>query len=161
MKLTLVLAFSLMLLGFTACKSSQNNPPSDDDLRITMRKTMCFGQCPTYEIKIYQNGYVKLKGEKHVPHIGIFEAQLSKKDLQALTQKFDASNFFDFKDVYEVMMTDLPTTYLTYQKDGKTKDVRRMGDAPEALISLEDAVAKLLNDLKWKKIGELQAEEEN
>ncbi|WP_161626049.1 DUF6438 domain-containing protein [Hugenholtzia roseola] len=157
---SLLFIFSL-LLSFTACnKSGKDKASQDSALVVQMRKTPCFGQCPTYEIKVFENGYVWLKGEKHIEQIGTFEAKIGKKELAVLKDKFEANKFWDLDEAYEKTMTDLPTTYLRYTSGSKSKEVRRTGDAPENLTNLEDVVADLLKSLKWTKIEDASQESE-
>jgi hypothetical protein len=155
---SLLLVFSL--LAFSACNKNSKDKKSQEAAPVVqMRKTPCFGQCPTYEIKIFENGYVWLKGERHIEQIGIFEAKIGKKELAVLKDRFETNKFWDLEEVYEKNVTDLPTTYLSYTSGSKSKEVRRTGDAPENLTNLEEAVAELLKTLKWTKIGEIAQEE--
>ena len=119
-----------------------------------MKKTICYGTCPAYEIKIYDNLKVSLKGEMYLDQIGSFEAKISKARFSELIQLFSEANFFEFENKYYEAFSDLPTTYILFSHNGQSKEIMDYYGAPEALKKLEEEVARLLDELDWKKVSE-------
>ena len=151
--------FTYMLLLFLmSCQTSKKgldaSTVKNNGLVISMKKTICYGTCPAYEIKIYDNLKVSLKGEKYLDLIGSFEAKISKSRLSELSQMFSEANFFEFENKYYKAFSDLPTTYILFSQDGQSKEIMDYYGAPEVLKKLEEEVAMLLDELDWKKVGE-------
>jgi len=151
--------FTYMLLLFLmSCQTSKRGFAAgvvkNNGLVVSMKKTICYGTCPAYEIKIYDNLEVSLKGEKYLDLIGSFESKISKARLGELSQMFSDANFFEFDNKYYEAFSDLPTTYIMFSQDGQSKEIMDYYGAPEALKKLEEEVAKLLDELDWKKVNE-------
>ena len=76
-----------------SCKTSQKSvdavPSEASDIVISIRKTPCYGTCPAYEMQIYSDLSVKLKGERFLDLIGEFESTLSPERMAQLKQAFD------------------------------------------------------------------------
>ena len=110
------------------------------------------GNCPVYTLKIFRDRYAILEGEQNIPFIGTFFTRLTEKEITELEKKFSDIGFFDLKNEYAEKMTDLPTTYIYYYKDGKSKRIKDYYGAPPELKELEVAVENLLEKKRWKKI---------
>ena len=52
------------------------------ELIASIKKTACYGTCPTFETKIYSDGRVTYHGKKNVERVGHYEGLL-KGDFQA------------------------------------------------------------------------------
>lgn len=147
-----ILFLSIGLL-FNACRS-QYLPDGQAVPIITLERTPCYGPCPAYTLKIYENGCILLNGEKNIKQIGNYQRRISKKEIETLKNHFRTANFFDFKNSYTANQTDLPTTYLTFSDGNKTKTVMDYANAPQSLRELEEAVSKLLDHSKWIKAAD-------
>ena len=73
-------------------------------------------------------------------------------DVENLKKSFIDANFFDFKNEYTSKKTDLPTTYISFENNGKYKKIRDYSDAPEALKNLEKMIEKIVDSSGWDKI---------
>jgi len=155
MKKALMVTLSMLLLG-AGCKSSKNmstvEAQSGDgpNLVISMKKTSCYGRCPVYEISIFSDHRVVLKGEKYLDYVGTFTATIPAEEYQQLYDLFAKSSFFDFEDEYMTAVSDLPTTYLYFSTQRRSKKIRDYYGSPQELKDLETMVAKLLDELQWK-----------
>ena len=127
---------------------------TDKAIVISMKKTMCYGQCPVYEVEIYNDLMAKYKGEKNVDNVGEFIATVPEERYNTLLEQFKNARFFEFKKEYRAPVSDLPTTYLFFSYEGKSKKVMDYYGAPESLKALENLVAELVNELEWKKLKE-------
>ena len=117
---------------------------------VEMSKSACMGPCPVYSIQIYDDGLVKLEGEKHIEQIGQFKAYLSEEQLVELKQRFVEVDIFNLQDVYTKKVMDLPTTKITYVEGERSKKITDYYGAPEELKSLENYVHGYLEKLDWK-----------
>lgn len=94
------------------------------------------------------------EGFNHVDRIGLFEAKVSKEQLQRLMNRFNEIKFFEMKDLYDDMVTDIPTYTVTYTLNGKTKTVTDRFGSPQELRDAEKFMDEIANSLYWKKIGD-------
>lgn len=139
-----------IIISVLDCKSGQ--VVQGDSLIISMKKTPCMGTCPDFDINIYKNGFVELDARQHLDIQGKFSSNVSSEFLNELIDKFEVANFGSFEDSYVSNKTDLPTTFITYQKEDFKKKIEDYDGAPKALKDLEKAVEALITELKWKAV---------
>ena len=138
----------LILLG--ACKTaSSSKPDAISDPIIIMQKTPCFGTCPEYTLEVYAD-HAHLVAKQHLKLKGEFEAEISEDQVKELVDAFVDGKFFEYQDQYTANISDMPTTYLTFNYEGKSKKVMDYHNAPESLKALESKVATLIDELNWK-----------
>lgn len=117
---------------------------------LSMRKTPCFGDCPTYNISISKEGKVTFNGKKHTLVTGKHEFQLSEEQLNTLKEKIAKKKFSSFKSKYDnPKVSDLPSTYISY--GGRQVQIRLWKDAPNELIEVHEFLEKILADKKYIK----------
>lgn len=144
--------FILIISVFASCKSPEKTnkaPFSANNPVIVLQKTVCFGKCPVYTLTLQGNSQAQLKGEMHLDKIGIFSRQLPEGTVEELVQDFEKLNFFNLQDEYTASITDLPTTYISFTYQGKTKKIKDYYGAPADLKALEKKIANLLQDDGW------------
>lgn len=143
-----------LLLLIMSCNKQKNDQGTDTaQPLITMEKTVCFGTCPVYKIQIAPNGMADYFGEMHVPKIGHYRKQLSSETIDELIRDFQEADFWSLRDEYVAEVTDLPTTYLSFQYKGKYKKVKDLVDAPQHLTDLEAKVASIGEGSGWEKVA--------
>ena len=122
----------------------------------TIRRSGCYGQCPTYEATIYSNGRATYRGKRFVPKEGLFEAQISPTQLAALRRKIVEVNYLDLAPSYPTdprrKLVDLPTVYTAVHVDGRQHDVANNYLAPEALRQFEAYLDAILEELMWQRV---------
>jgi Domain of unknown function (DUF6438) len=146
--ITFIIASSFLFFG---CKTNKYST-KQDTVVITLQKTMCKGQCPVYKIEVYKSGLVKYEGKSNVDKIGKYQIIIDKSELDEIKKSFLEADFFDFEDEYTSKITDLPTTYLTFVHDNKTKQIRDYHGAPEKLKKLEKRIENLVASENWQKV---------
>ena len=150
-----MVTLSVLLLGI-GCKSSknmttlENEDESNPEMVISMKKTPCYGTCPVYEIKIFTNHKASLIAERNLPHIGEYTAIVPTEKYNELVDAFSNSSFFEFEDSYVAGITDLPTTFIYFSNQRRSKKIKDYYGSPQELKDLETMVAKLLDELQWK-----------
>jgi len=154
-KIFVTIAAISFLLGFSACKSQKEvfNGTGKGFPIIVLLKTSCFGnQCPAYEMQLLDNRVMLLDARKNMDKSGKYHLVLTKEDFQFVVNAFIDSHFFDFQDEYVADITDLPSMYLTFNFEGKSKKVRDYYGAPESLKELELIVQSYLDRVGWQKV---------
>jgi hypothetical protein len=115
---------------------------------ISIKKTACFGDCPVFDFYINKDGKAFFNGKEHVLKSGKHEFELSDKELKALVEKIEKSNFSEFKDVYDnPRIMDLASTYIFC--DGKQVQVRLWQNIPDGLIDIHEYTTEFLYDKKY------------
>lgn len=117
---------------------------------IKMEKSGCFGTCPIYAFEINGEGMAKYHGTRFVEKMGDFTKQFPPKQINALVKIFEEAGLWDYKDEYTADVTDLPTTFLSFSHNGKTKKIRMYYEVPRELIDLSKIVESFANSADWE-----------
>lgn len=156
---------SLIIFGVitVGSVSEQNNKskintdeaaPIKESLLLSLERTPCFGMCPTYKYTIFNTGKVIYEGEENVDNVGKYSAQLSKKQVSEIKDQINSSNIFSLKDKYDAKITDIPSTLLIINLDGKKKKIYDRHGAPEKLKKFEKFVDAIVLNSKMTKLQE-------
>lgn len=145
---------SLLVLIMSCNREKGGQEIEKNEPVITMEKTVCFGTCPVYKVQIYPNGLANYTGEMHVQKIGQYRRQLSPETISDLIRSFQRADFWSLEDEYIGEVTDLPTTYLSFQYEGRSKKVKDLINAPQHLIDLENEVAAIAESPGWEKVAD-------
>lgn len=149
----------LLLLSvlFAACNPYQ----FDKTASIELKKDPCFGVCPVYSFKVDGEGNATFSGKRNVSKQGEWSRKLSPEATNALFKTFEESNFDQFQDEYTAQVTDLPTTWVSYQNGAVSKTVKDYFGSPKALKELEKLVETIAEeDTDWKQDA-AEADDEN
>ena len=123
---------------------------------IELKRTPCYGFCPVYTLKIDKNGKGLFDGVENVEKIGSFSFSLSYDELVELDNAFLQIDFYQLRNIYDAQVSDLPTTYITYNKDGNRKKIMDYYGAPEELRTLENRIQTLVFSKKMRKYRKFQ-----
>ncbi|NRA11047.1 MAG: hypothetical protein HRT57_03720 [Crocinitomicaceae bacterium] len=184
MKTTLKISlFALTFAGlFTACKTTQdvattvespkdeivsevpatniaNETVPDTAARVffaRMVRSPCYGNCPTYEMTIYEDGFVEYKGIRGVDLIGKYTTQLAVSEVQNFRIRANRTGFMEMKDKYDGMISDIPSATTTIVLNGVKKSVYRRYDFPPSILQFEELFDALLKSKKWKAAKDVQ-----
>ena len=117
--------FSIFLLFFLCYCSSKYVPIKHSPLMplLVMKRTACYGTCPQYTISIYDDGKVKYEGKMFVDKIGCFESMLSDSLIREIKLQLNNVNFFEFNQLYDSHITDVPSTILKINLNGRKHEV--------------------------------------
>src|SRR5262245_33660488 len=145
-------------------RASQSAPEAvPDDFAITLARTSCVGACPVYAVSIDAKGTVKYEGKKFVRVTGAQSDQIPVSRVAELLATVDRIRFFELDDRYRVirnadgtatMVTDLPTTFITVTRGGKTKSIEDYVGAPEALKQFEKQIDEAARTKRWVTVDE-------
>ncbi|MFC2137728.1 DUF6438 domain-containing protein [Bacteroidota bacterium] len=143
----------LIFLFTLACKSSFNitNIESKEPL-IILEKTSCRGKCPVYKASFYDEGVIILNAKENFKYIGKHYKKIEKAEMKELVGDFVKADFFSFEDKYTSRKTDLPTTFVTFNYEGKSKRILDYSDAPRELNELENKLKTIIEGDDWIKM---------
>ena len=116
---------------------------------ITLERTVCYGPCPVYTLRIDSTGTVSYHGGTYVAAVGDRTGKIDPAKFQDLLQQFQKIGFFQLRDEYTAMITDMPTTFIGLTQDGKAKRIRDYYKAPPELTELEHSVDRAANVHQW------------
>jgi len=156
---------AIVVVGLGASLHGSQNAPQGipDDFAITLARTSCFGACPVYAVSIDAKGTVKYEGKKFVRVTGRQSDQIPVSRVAELLATVDRIRFFELDDRYRVirnpdgtttMVTDLPTTFVTVTRGGKTKSIEDYVGAPESLKQFEKQIDEVARTKRWVTVDE-------
>jgi hypothetical protein len=154
---SLMLALLAMTRGGSA--SSAQTPAVPDDVVIKLERTTCFGPCPVYSVTIDATGNVTYEGVKFVRVEGRQNARISPSRVAALLETAERIGFFGLQDQYRTVrnpdgtvtiVSDLPTTFVTITRGGRSKRVENYLGAPAALKELEQQIDDAAGTRQWR-----------
>lgn len=115
-------------------------------------RTPCYGNCQTYKMTIYENGFVELNGIRGVALIGKYTSKLTVNQVQNFRIRANRVGFMDMEDKYDGMVTDLPSATTTIVLNGIKKSVYRRYDFPRSILQFEELFDALLKSQKWEAV---------
>ena len=132
----------LALSGYTRITSQPSMPSvhNYEDSVITLRRTVCFGYCPDYSLRIHGNGTVLYEGHQFVKTRGNYTYSISQANVKKLIDESYSAGFFSMADHYGGCI-DCPTYTLSISIDNTTKSVTYLTSAaPDGLKFLDKRV---------------------
>ena len=125
---------------------------------FSLQKTACFGRCPMFTLTINgETNTATYKGDQNVDKVGTYEKKISDDELQKLVDAFEKRKLFDMQDAYnKQQVTDLPSTYVSYSINGKSKKIQDRFQAPPELKELEKLLDDFGNTDGWEKIKDAE-----
>ncbi len=125
----------------------------NDSLFASIEKSPCFGQCPVYTMKIYNNGLVKYSGKNFVTRKGNYVMELNRDQMLSFINTANSIKYMEMDDSYDnPNVTDVPSATSSIVIDRKRKQIKRRFGYPKNLIEYEKLFDDLLNSDKWIQI---------
>lgn len=129
-----------MVLALVALAVQTHAAPAPPTAVITLERTACFGICPVYKVALLEDGTVEYEGWDHVRVSGKHTWKIDAAAVAALARDMEQAGFFGMQDRYTMPVTDMPTTYTTLTRAGRTKRIKDYMDAPAALKEIESRI---------------------
>jgi hypothetical protein len=134
-----------------------SNFPSvlENELVFGFKRGACYGKCPSWEVKIYNDGFVGYYGSINIDKIGYFTGKIDKKQFDYLVELAKEYKMTGLNAEYPdknkwIMDLPLTTTYVAL-KDSK-KLIITNHDAPKMLIEFETKLESIIKGLELKKV---------
>ena len=126
-----------------------------NSVRITLRRTGCFGKCPSYRVEIQGDGTVLYEGGNFVAVKGSRRGSIPKETVIELVNAFRDADYYSLQDEYAWEVTDLPSCTTSIEIDGRLKKVMDYGGEkigmPLTVSKLEAAIDRLAETDRWTK----------
>ena len=118
---------------------------------VELSRSGCYGTCPSYKVRVAENGDVSWNGGGFVEAPGERHSTIASEAAHALFEKFQSPAFWALCGGYDASVTDNPTMQIEARIGGHSKIVwNYAGSAPEFEASLEDAVDAAANTHAWR-----------
>lgn len=165
MRTTLFLASASLIAVIGACKGQETAASaqgegakhtygsSKDAVFFSLERTPCFGKCPNYTVTIDRTGRAAYEGKRFAEREGSFTGQVSPDVMARLVERAQEIGFFNFKDVYDGQVTDLPSTIIRVNADGKDKTVKGRYQSPAAFKPFAAYADSLLSTVQWAPVA--------
>ncbi len=143
----LSLIFSVMMLS---CHRNKLVGLDQKIALMELSKSACFGPCPNYSLKIYNDRTVEFNGRNFTAVEGIHTATLSKEDFNSLIRKFEKADLNELADNYtDPMIPDLQVVKLSYSNGDYTKTIAKHSGEPENAEELVEELEKIALQQGW------------
>jgi heat shock protein HslJ len=110
---------------------------------IYLRTTGCFGPCPIYEIRIFENGMANYKGRRFVKTEGTHKLEFDKEAVSKIINEAQKLEFSQFEAEYgDKYISDAEYVYIEF--NGKRVKVMTGAEAPTDLTNLISKVRSLV-----------------
>jgi len=128
---------------------------------FSMKRTPCYGKCPTYNISFFSDGKIIYEGKKFVTNEGKYLGQLNIKTVALIQDKIRQVDFFNLDSVYDARISDLPSVILEVNMDGSNHKVIDRYKGPIKLREFEKYIDSFILKLEsgllgdsWEKVNE-------
>jgi hypothetical protein len=132
--------------------------PEPVDMRsvsMGLKRTICYGSCPDYEVTVAGDGTVRFTGNRFVAITGEHVAHIPADSVKELVEDFKNADFFSAKDKYTGNWTDNPTQTLSLTVNGRAKTVVDYvgtdAGLPLAIRNLEQQIDDAAGTARWVK----------
>ncbi len=119
---------------------------------ITLERTGCFGNCPSYKVAVSTDGIV-FKGGGFVTASGKHTDSVDADEVRKLAKRFVAADFYSMDSSYTASVTDNPSYVLSIAIDGYTKKVEDYVGSwegmPAVITELENEVDTFARTQRW------------
>jgi hypothetical protein len=107
---------------------------------FSLKRTGCFGSCPSYEVRITGDGVVTYSGQAFVAVEGSHTDHIPTEKVRELLAAFRRADFYSLEDRYRFSVTDCPTFIVGIKVGNNAKTVT---DYVGAQIGMPSAVSDL------------------
>lgn len=159
-----LIGVSCFVLSVASTMLPPSAAASDDDLRVTLERTACFGTCPIYSVSVDASGAITYAGDRFVAERGPRTAKLDADDMRRLVEAIGNAGLDDLEGPYvrgapgcEDYSTDNPTQIITVVRGGHEKRIvydfgcKAFGvrDTFARLKSLGASIDAILDTARW------------
>ena len=164
MKYVITISIAIVL-AVSACATQKNKSSRKKSVSkkmpkitaITIMRGPCFGRCPSYSLRIKNDGSAHYEGRMFAPFQGIYEKKYAPAQVAAIFSEFARHRVDTLQEQYTANIPDLPGLDYKFVINGELKEVHNAGFAHEFLIKLGEDLDKTVKvDSSWKKVGELE-----
>jgi hypothetical protein len=156
-KLLIVILLSVSCSSHTQPQPEHKPGPKRMVEEITLERSICFGECPSYKVTLRRDGSANYVGEFYVKRKGVYKGEISEAQFNRLVRLLESQDFFQMTDKYPddlEKLVDGQVNQLSVKSVAGNKIIRyHHHDEPVELWAIElaiDAVTEELNRQKEK-----------
>jgi hypothetical protein len=130
----------------------EHSAPLDDTTVISLTRTMCFGECPDYVVRIFGSGRVEYLGNNFVCTFGAQTATADPREVRRLVEAMIGTGFFGYGWARGSYATDNPTVTSVLTHGGQSYALSHYhGDdgAPHWLYAMENEIDRVAGTARW------------
>jgi len=143
-------------LDYTYHQFEKNTVPAAPIVVVGLKRDACYGKCPAFELKLYNDGTMKYYGKANVQNIGYFIAYTGKETVVDIQARAEAIGYFGLNSQYpssgKPQIYDLPQTTTFVKIDKREHRIANRHDSPSTLFKFENYIESLVENLDWKPI---------
>lgn len=118
---------------------------------VELSRSGCYGTCPSYTVRVSDDGGVLWKGSGFVEAVGERRSTITPDAARALLRQFLAPRFWALCGGYDASVTDNPSMQIEARIGGRSKKVWNYAEsAPEFEKAFEDAVDAAAETHVWR-----------
>lgn len=137
----------------TEFEEPETSKSAGDSLVMEFSKTPCYGQCPVYNVKVYESGYAVWEGKNFTDRMGVYSTQIAASERQKFFAEAEAEGFFDFDKSYDnSMVQDLPSTSLMIQMDEERHRVTIRMAVPKDVKDYFEGAQEWFENQDWQPV---------
>ncbi|MEO8733314.1 MAG: DUF6438 domain-containing protein [Flavobacteriales bacterium] len=140
----------------TNAKADPIAPIGPDSVYFSLEHTPCYGTCPAYMIIINQDGSAVYLGRRFAAREGRYVGTVDAATMKQLYDQAVAVDFFAMQDKYDQPVTDLPSTIIRVNANGKDKQVVGRVGPPQGFKDFAQEADRILAHVEWTKTGDLR-----
>ncbi len=125
-------------------------------LVAVIKKTGCYGACPSFEARLFSNGHLTYRGLAEVDRIGPYEGWADENFLSQIKAAAYRLQFFELEDAYPTNarpIEELPLTITYLNLDNREKTVVNNYNSPSTLRALEQLLEELFLAVEWRELA--------
>jgi hypothetical protein len=124
----------------------------DSQKIIEMSKGPCLGDCPVFDLVIYETGIATFNGKQYTDRQGLFMKNIGKEKVKQITNTCVAANLWQFQDIYKSNVPDLPTVTITYFEGKEKKTIAGKKERPIAILDIESMLEDVAFSTNWERV---------
>ncbi len=142
-------AITIALLAFSCKSNKAMKNIAKDEVKFSLKKSACFGKCPTYKLTINQGGYATFEGVANTNNLGIHGKQISEDQFKVLEEAFENSNFETYPTKFQSQIADLPSNTIGFHNGESYKEISGKEERPEQVMQLQFLLEKIADSGNW------------
>ncbi len=144
-----LLAVSFLLFTAQKCNEDYKYP---EETMVKISKTACFGECPVYSFTLQGDGQATFNGKRFTELEGPHRRTYSADTTNTVFKEMIGMDLYQYESEYTDQITDLPTTYLTFQHEGREKEIKLYYGFPKELEDLANRLQELAFAEGWEAV---------
>lgn len=112
--------------------------------RVNYHRGPCYGRCPVYTLKLYDNGLLIYEGERFTDKPGTWQRTIDRRSSLALIDSFERADFENYPRTFRKQIADAASVDLVYtDEDGERYSTSYADYSPPELLALDRAMRRL------------------